>query len=160
MKQKNASDIRDQMSPKDIVILVEHCHSCDDERKGHNSQSLRHNPRLYFDKAKMLMREAARAIHACSLNARCGVVRMPITSSSRLGAFEVVVIYKDHSGHIHHEILASKLESSFWPNKDMVVKNLIDFICGQNIAKYGGDIDRSYNKSGSFPIGMIYFIEN
>jgi hypothetical protein len=149
IQQKQASIIRRQMESKDIVILVEHCHECTQ----HNSMSLRHDPKKYFDLAKMIMRETARTVHACSLNARCGVVRMPISNSARVGAFEVALLYKDNRDIFFFETIHSKLESQFWPDRDALVKRLLQFIISQKIAKHERVEKHEYDKLDPYPIG-------
>lgn len=118
------------LEPGDLIITVEHCCNCE----MHNMISLRHDSSKYIDTAHSILKSSAKIVHGCNLNIRLGVARLPILGHMRYGAFEVNAIYKDRNGEIHSQLLHSKLESSFWPSKYILRRNLKAFLNDCKIA--------------------------
>jgi hypothetical protein len=117
-------NLKKSLEPGDLIISVEHCCNCD----MHNMISLRHDASKYLDTAHGILKTSAKIVHGCNLNIRLGVARLPILGHMRYGAFEVNAIYKDKNGEIHCKLLHSKLESTFWPSKYILRRNLKAFL--------------------------------
>ena len=112
------------LEPGDFIISVEHCCNCE----FHNTISLRHDSSKYLEMAHDMLKSSSKIVHGCNLNIRLGVARLPILGHMRYGAFEVTAIYKDLDGEVQCKLLHSKLESTFWPSKYMVRRNLKAFL--------------------------------
>lgn len=151
------------MNPLDIVISIEHCHSCEQ-----HPMTLRHKTHEYVKHADEVMRHLAMAAHSAHPCARVGVIRFNahITPSPRnpdahlrIGAFEVQVAYKDHRGQVLPELLHSKLKTRRWPSKTVLEKRIMAFFAKTGVQTHKEAAGRSYEGTGEdgiapYPIGV------
>jgi hypothetical protein len=126
-----------QMEPNDLIISIEHCHSCE-----HHNVSLRHDPAEYLDKAGKFIKVLANLIFDHGFRIRLGVSIIPADIKikhdhneigSRVGAFEIQIAYKratrnGGSGENEIELLYSKLNTRRWPSKSVLEKRLASFM--------------------------------
>jgi len=131
-------DIENILQTSDMIIFIEHCCNC----ASHNG-SLRHDPQKYFSFANLFLCNLSMLVHSYGLNIRLGVIRSPIKSINRIGAFEVFIFYRDQQGVFHSACLHSKLATTLWPSILSMEKNMKAFFAKTNVPLYS-------NKSGVY----------
>jgi hypothetical protein len=137
------------LTPRDLVISVEHCHSCQDHHpfpSSHPSSGTlsgpHHDPAEYLEVADEILRYLSHFIHSMAPAIRLGVVRFPTKLSppepsggaasgtgtgscqQRIGALEVQIGYKKENGEVCAELIYSKLNTNQWPSKSVLMKRL------------------------------------
>ena len=153
----------DKMLPGDIVISIEHCHSC----HLHNA-TLRHKPEEYVKNADQFLSMVGQMTHECCIKVRLGLslyadlgTGANNPTSKRVGAF-VQIAYKDNNGRVHLDLLYSKLVTRRWPSKPVIGKRLKAFIAKHRIETYLIDDSIDYTDSAmdenqpegeSYPVG-------
>ena len=146
--------IVDNLQISDMVVMIEHCCNCSQ----HSGMSLRHDPKKYEQWATFFLRNLSMLLHSFRLNVRLGVLRVPFTSVSRVGAFEIFLLYRNHEGEILHSILHSKLVTTRWPSILVLEKKLKDFLVQSAVPLYSDESGEymSFGQDGlkSYPIGF------
>ena len=128
------------MRPGQLVVTVEHCHSC----AAAHGMSTKHDAAKYLRVAEAVA-TAARAVctevlgaeAVCETETEAGArVRAvlvpadirPARKCCRVGALEVQVAVLDETGAARIAVLHSKLASGFWPTQDKVARRLRRFL--------------------------------
>ena len=151
------------LKPLDIVISVEHCHSCDQ-----HPTTLRHKTGEYRKHANQVLRSLAMSVHSARSCARVGVICInadiqPMDGNPaahlRIGAFEVQVCFKDYHGMVHVELLHSKLKTRRWPSKRVLERRMVAFFSKVGVQSYEEKSGASYNGSATeglhqYPVGV------
>ena len=141
-----------QLLPADFIIAVEHCCEC------HHHSMFRHNEVEYLSLANNLLREYAELAFEFSVNARFGVLRIPSRSVARIGAFEIIAIYKNNENKLNYKILHSKLQTSMWPSADHIQYGFQIFLESIRITLFDPHEEflSAYSKSfKACPVGVI-----
>ncbi len=145
-------DLSKNIESLDLIIAIEHCHSCE-----HHQMGLRHDPHQYVQRADSFLKILTNIAHSSRLCCRVGVTRFeaPLsnngvvgegknkygTAASRVGAFEVHILYQPQSGkEVITEILHSKLFSQRWPSKTVIEKRFRSFLSKVNIPTYDSSV--------------------
>jgi hypothetical protein len=132
------------LEPGDMLISVEHCHSCQS-----HGITLRHDAAGYSQCADNMLQHCVETVMDLNLCVRVGIAKIKAVitnnvvpgssagtvpgsasgacSECRIGALEVQVAYKDAIGRVHVDVLHSKLSSQNWPSKTVVAKRLTMF---------------------------------
>lgn len=112
------------LEPLDILITIEHCHSC----KRHNS-TLKHIEQDYVNYCNVCFSILVYYLHKRNICARVGVTRFPaeiykkiqdsnmtseVTNFNRVGAFEIQIASRV-GNNVQYDILHSKLHARRWP---------------------------------------------
>ena len=112
------------LEPLDIIITIEHCHSC----KRHNS-TLKHIEQDYINYCNVCFSILVYYLHKHNVCARVGVTRFPaeiykkiqdsnmtseVTNFNRVGAFEIQIASRV-GNNVQYDILHSKLHARRWP---------------------------------------------
>lgn len=112
------------LEPLDIIITIEHCHSC----KRHNS-TLKHIEHDYINYCNICFSILVYYLHKHNVCARIGVIRFPaeiykkiqdsnmtseVTNFNRVGAFEIQIASRVDN-NVQYDILHSKLHARRWP---------------------------------------------
>lgn len=142
----------DDLTTSDIIIAVEHCFDCENHKS-----SLRHDSLKYKATAHSMLQQISSTLHGLSLNLRVGVIRSVITSENFIGAFEIVLSYRNRQGKVLTEKIHSKLKTRRWPIKEDIEDSLLSFISKARIPKllnsYNSFTGHGYDGLSSYPIG-------
>jgi hypothetical protein len=152
-----------RLAKRDLVITIEHCHSCSE-----HDTNTRHVASKYTTMADFTLKMISEICHEMCLSVRVGVFRFKaritlapgeVDSDSRIGAFEVQVAYCDSFGDIHHDMLHSKLATTFWPSKSALKKKMETFSDTVGIHKHVRDADAQWMDHANdglkeYPVGV------
>jgi len=155
---------------EDLVISIEHCHSC----SLHNV-TLRHKTGEYVKRADSFLRAMAHITHENNVAARVGVARFNThliaskrlsDADNRIGAFEIQVAYRNSQGELKVALLHSKLSTTQWPSRRGIELKLKTFLTSQRVPTFykRPDAPDSYSETrygglGMYPVGMGSFSE-
>lgn len=121
-----------ELNSGDMVIIVEHCCDC----HKHNT-TVRHDAIRYLQLGNEILKHLGNVVFTSCLNIRFGVVREPISDISRIGAFEITIVYKAHNGsQVERYELYSKLRTRMWPCVALLEKRLKDFFQSYHVPLY------------------------
>jgi hypothetical protein len=134
----------------------------------------------YDINADRFLKIVAQIAHSCNLSIRIGIVSFMAniqTSSNtvadedendeetRIGAFEIQIIYKSKSNELAIENIHSKLVSRKWPSKSVLEKRFRSFVSKNNIPSFmrpqfvsTAATIKNFGRDGvdSYPIGFVF----